>query len=71
MKVSINNLVYFISKGTVSLCLPKEYGEKEIKEVKKHHNFGEIEMCLSEKLKYNMTKQVKKVILMYYTLKIK
>ena len=46
--------MYFISKGTVSLCLPKEYGEKEIREVKKHHNFGEIEMCLSEKLKYSI-----------------
>jgi hypothetical protein len=54
MKVNILNIVYFISKGTVSFCLPKEYGEKEIKEVKKHHNFGEIEMCLSEKLKYNI-----------------
>jgi hypothetical protein len=46
--------VYFVSKGTVSFCLGKDYGEKEIKEVKKHNNFGEIEMCLSEKLQYNI-----------------
>jgi CRP-like cAMP-binding protein len=46
--------VYFVSKGTVSFCLSKDYGEKEIKEVKKHNNFGEIEMCLSEKLQYNI-----------------
>jgi hypothetical protein len=46
--------VYFISKGTASFCLSREYGEKEIKEVKKHNNFGEIEMCLGEKIKYNI-----------------
>jgi hypothetical protein len=27
--------VYFISKGTVSFCLGKDQGEKEIKEFKK------------------------------------
>ena len=36
MKVEIFfNLVYFISKGTVSFCLGKDQGEKEIKEFKK------------------------------------
>ena len=28
--------------------------EKEIKEVKKNNNFWEIEMCLNEKLSYNI-----------------
>lgn len=28
-------LVYFVSKGTVSFCLGKEYQDKEIKEIKK------------------------------------
>ena len=35
-------------------CLDKRYGEKEIKEIKKNNNFGEIEMCLNEKLSYNI-----------------
>lgn len=46
--------MYFVSKGTVSFCLSKEYMEKEIKEIKKHNNFGEIEMCLNEKLTFNI-----------------
>jgi hypothetical protein len=29
------NLVYFVAKGTVILCLPKKYDEKEITEIKK------------------------------------
>jgi hypothetical protein len=35
-------------------CLSKEYNESELKEIKKHNNFGEIEMCLNEKLTYNI-----------------
>lgn len=57
MKVSIfiiNKTVYFVAKGTISFSLSKEYLEKEIKEVKKNNNFGEIEMCLNEKLTYNI-----------------
>jgi len=46
--------VYFVAKGTISFSLSKEYLEKEIKEVKKNNNFGEIEMCLNEKLSYNI-----------------
>lgn len=46
--------MYFVSKGTISFCLGKEYNEKEIKEIKKHNNFGEIEMCLNEKLGHNI-----------------
>ena len=30
------------------------YGEKEIREIKKNNNFGEIEMCLNEKLSFNI-----------------
>lgn len=46
--------MYFVAKGTISFSLSKEYLEKEIKEVKKNNNFGEIEMCLNEKLTYNI-----------------
>lgn len=46
--------MYFVAKGTISFALSKEYLEKEVKEVKKNNNFGEIEMCLSEKLTYNI-----------------
>ena len=46
--------MYFVSKGTIVFCLSKEYNESELKEVKKHNNFGEIEMCLNEKLTYNI-----------------
>ena len=46
--------MYFISKGTVIFCLDKKYGEKEVKEFKKNNNFGEIEMCLNEKLTVNI-----------------
>ena len=46
--------MYFISKGTISFCFDSRYLEKEIKEVKKHNNFGEIEMCLNEKLSFNI-----------------
>ena len=54
--------MYFVSKGTVIFCLDQKYGEKEIKEVKKSNffyknidnNFGEIEMCLNEKLTFNI-----------------
>jgi len=38
--------MYFVAKGTVIFCLEKRYGEKEIREIKKNNNFGEIEMCL-------------------------
>ena len=34
------------------------YGEKEIREIKKNNNFGEIEMCLNEKLSFNIKKRV-------------
>ena len=34
--------------------LDKKYGEKEIREIKKNNNFGEIEMCLNEKLTFNI-----------------
>ena len=46
--------IFFISKGTVFFCLDIKYGEKEIKNIKKNNNFGEIEMCLNERLKYNI-----------------
>jgi hypothetical protein len=46
--------MYFVAKGTISFSLSKEFLEKEIKEVKKNNNFGEIEMCLNEKLTYNI-----------------
>lgn len=46
--------MYFVSKGTISFCLGKAYLDKEVKEIKKHNNFGEIEMCLNEKLSYNI-----------------
>ena len=46
--------MYFIAKGTVIFCLDKKYGEKEVKEFKKNNNFGEIEMCLNEKLSFNI-----------------
>ena len=46
--------MYFILKGTIILCLSKDYNEKELKEIKKYHNFGEIEMCLNEKLTHNI-----------------
>ena len=35
------------------------YGEKEIREIKKNNNFGEIEMCLNEKLSFNIKKEQK------------
>lgn len=46
--------MYFVAKGTVIFCLDKKYGEKEIREIKKNNNFGEIEMCLNEKLSFNI-----------------
>lgn len=46
--------MYFVAKGTVIFCLDKKYGEKEIREIKKNNNFGEIEMCLNEKLLFNI-----------------
>ena len=46
--------MYFVAKGTVIFCLEKKYGEKEIREIKKNNNFGEIEMCLNEKLSFNI-----------------
>ena len=46
--------MYFVAKGTVIFCLDKRYGEKEIREIKKNNNFGEIEMCLNEKLSFNI-----------------
>ena len=46
--------MYFVAKGTVIFCLDKKYGEKEIREIKKNNNFGEIEMCLNEKLTFNI-----------------
>ena len=54
MKVINLNLVYFISKGTVSFCLSKDYGEKEIKEIKKHERISRLrdnrEIASSEKI---------------------
>ena len=47
-------LVYFIIKGTVIFYLGEEYNFQQIYEVKKHRNFGEIEMCLNEKLSHNI-----------------
>lgn len=47
-------IVYFVAKGTVSFYLSKEYLEKEIREAKKNHNFGEIEMCMNDKIGYNI-----------------
>ena len=46
--------IYLISKGTICFCLDEVYLETEIKEVKKYNHFGEIEMCLNEKLDYNI-----------------
>lgn len=46
--------MYFVAKGTVSFYLGKEYLEKEIREAKKNHNFGEIEMCMNDKINYNI-----------------
>ena len=34
--------------------LDKKYGEKEIREIKKNNNFGEIEIRLNEKLSFNI-----------------
>lgn len=31
----LNNIVYFVAKGTVILCLTKKYNEKDITEIKK------------------------------------
>ena len=41
------------------------YGEKEIREIKKNNNFGEIEMCLNEKLSFNIKKRVEIVIYLF------
>jgi CRP-like cAMP-binding protein len=46
--------VYFIIKGTVIFYLGEEYNYQQIYEVKKNRNFGEIEMCLNEKLSHNI-----------------
>ena len=46
--------IFFVCKGTVIFCLDLKYGEKEIKKIKKNNNFGEIEMCLNERLIYNI-----------------
>ena len=46
--------MYFIIKGTVIFYLGEEYNFQQIYEVKKHRNFGEIEMCLNEKLSHNI-----------------
>ena len=46
--------MYFITKGTIIFSLDKKYWEREIKEIKKNNNFGEIEMCLNEKLRFNI-----------------
>jgi len=46
--------IYLVAKGTISFCLDEVYLETEIKEIKKYNNFGEIEMCLNEKLDYNI-----------------
>lgn len=71
-------LVYFVAKGTISFSLSKEYLEKEIKEIKKNNNFGEIEMCLNEKLTYNIKVKsrncelfvLKKNVISIFTLKL-
>ncbi len=46
--------MYFIIKGTVIFYLGEEYNYQQIYEVKKNRNFGEIEMCLNEKLSHNI-----------------
>jgi hypothetical protein len=46
--------VYFITKGSVNFTLSPEYESKEIREIKRNSNFGEIEMCLSLSLAYNI-----------------
>ena len=46
--------MYFVAKGTISFCLSKDFNDKEVKEIKKNNNFGEIEMCLNEKLTFNI-----------------
>jgi hypothetical protein len=46
--------VYFVIKGSVLFCLGKEFENKEIREIKKNNNFGEIEMCLNYTLNYDI-----------------
>jgi hypothetical protein len=46
--------VYFITKGCVKFTLSSEYEFKEIREIKKNNNFGEIEMCLNSTLSYDI-----------------
>ena len=46
--------MYFIIKGTVIFYLGEEYNFQQICEIKKNRNFGEIEMCLNEKLSHNI-----------------
>ena len=46
--------MYFIGKGTISYCLSKDFDEKEIKEIRKNNNFGEMEMCLNEQLTFDI-----------------
>ncbi len=44
--------MYFIIKGSVVFAI--EYENREIREIKKNNNFGEIEMCLNYQLIYNI-----------------
>lgn len=46
--------MYFIIKGTIIFVLSPKYGEKEIKEIRKNNNFGEIEMCLNQNIRYSI-----------------
>jgi hypothetical protein len=51
--------VYFVTKGTIHFTLGTEYDNKEIREIKKNNNFGEIEMCLNTLLMYNIKVKTK------------
>jgi hypothetical protein len=54
MKVNFYKIVYFIIKGIIVFCLDSQYGNQEIRELKKNINFGEVEMCLNYPLNYNI-----------------
>ena len=46
--------MYFIIQGTIIFVLSPKYGEKAIKEIRKNNNFGEIEMCLNQNIRYSI-----------------
>lgn len=54
MRVKFINIVYFVIKGFIVFCLDEQYDSKEIRELKKNSNFGEVEMCLNYSLNYNI-----------------